>query len=371
MVYLDDLESRVLAEYDKRRENFVAMGPVVEGLVSQFLTANDLNPHVVTHRVKSRQSLRKKLSRSGTKYTTLADITDVLGVRVITFFPDEVDRAADLLTPQFTVDEQNSVDKRASLDPDRFGYLSVHYVVEMPSSRTELIEYAPFTGLKFEIQIRSVLQHAWAEIEHDLGYKAAQGIPDRSRRAFTRIAGLLEVADAEFVRVRDDLDDYRHEIVELVEAEPANVSLDAESLTEYVLTSATVREVDAKIGPIRGYAPEVVREFVQRDVADLRWVGLETIADVDKALTARQAVIEAFAKIWIEDRYQLFPPGISLFYLCYVMAAESRDVHRVESYLRLANIHLDAEQDVIRTYDAAVAAIERSQGGGVWLESEE
>jgi ppGpp synthetase/RelA/SpoT-type nucleotidyltranferase len=112
---------------------------------------------------------------------------------------------------EFVVDRTNSVDKRTLLDPDRFGYQSLHYVAALSVARTGLAEYGRFTGLRVEIQIRSTLQHAWAEIEHDLGYKSAAGVPRDIRRRFSRIAGLLELADEEFSVIRRDLDAYTSE----------------------------------------------------------------------------------------------------------------------------------------------------------------
>lgn len=85
----------------------------------------------------------------------------------------------------------------------------MHYVVGMSLQRLSLCEYKMFRDLKCEIQIRSILQHAWAEIEHDIGYKNEIAIPKQMRRKFSRIAGLLEIADQEFVQIRSELEDYR------------------------------------------------------------------------------------------------------------------------------------------------------------------
>jgi hypothetical protein len=61
-----------------------------------------------------------------------------------------------------------------------------------------LVEYSTHTGVQFEVQIRSTLQHAWAEIEHDRGYKSEVEVARAVRRRFSRLAGLLELADYEF-----------------------------------------------------------------------------------------------------------------------------------------------------------------------------
>lgn len=83
-------------------------------------------------------------------------------MRIITYFSEDVDKIASIIQSEFEVDEHNSVDKRIKLDPVRFGYLSLHYVVKLNSTRVRLSEYIIFKDLKVEIQIRSILQHAWA-----------------------------------------------------------------------------------------------------------------------------------------------------------------------------------------------------------------
>ena len=104
------------------------------------------------------------------------------GARLITYFADEVEHLASLVETEFEIDRVNSVDKRQTQEPDRFGYLSVHYIAELKDTRTSLPEYRRFKGVKFEVQVRSILQHTWAEIEHDLQYKNVEAIPRELRR---------------------------------------------------------------------------------------------------------------------------------------------------------------------------------------------
>jgi ppGpp synthetase/RelA/SpoT-type nucleotidyltranferase len=168
------------------------------------LEGKNIRVHSVTSRIKSKSSVRRKLERSAGK-RTLGSLTDLLGIRVITYFPDEVNAVAAVIEREFMVDNDNSVDKRAILDPDRFGYLSLHYVLQLSDSRSTLPEYQAFRDLKFELQIRSILQHTWAEIEHDLGYHSEVALPAEVRRRFARLAGLLELADSEFLGIREQL----------------------------------------------------------------------------------------------------------------------------------------------------------------------
>ena len=163
-------------------------------------------------------------------------------------FSDDVDKIAKVIQDEFEVDEVNSVDKREILDPDRFGYLSLHYVIKLNDKRISLPEYKRFKDLKIEIQIRSILQHAWAEIEHDLGYKSKHSVPRKVRRNFSRLASLLELADEEFDKIREMLIDYKQIIKEEIRNEPANVLLDIETLKRLISEkNSIVARIDAKI----------------------------------------------------------------------------------------------------------------------------
>lgn len=124
----------------------------------------------VNKRVKTLESLSDKLIKKQSKYNDINEITDIVGVRVITLFSDDVDGVARIVESEFDVDIENSIDKRKSESPDKFGYMSLHYVIQM-KNRTNLPEYKEFAGLKAEIQIRTSLQHSWAEMEHGLQYK--------------------------------------------------------------------------------------------------------------------------------------------------------------------------------------------------------
>ena len=104
----------------------------------------------IESRVKTESSLAGKLELKGGKYRSLADITDVIGLRIVTFYVDDVDKVASAIERLFDVDWENSVDKRKLHEIDSFGYLSLHYIC----SRKDF----PY---RFEIQMRTLLQHAW------------------------------------------------------------------------------------------------------------------------------------------------------------------------------------------------------------------
>lgn len=93
---------------------------------------------------------------------------------------------------------------KVSDDPTRFGYQSKHYLVKHLDTRAALPEYTRFSDRIAEIQVRTILQHAWAEIEHDIQYKSSSVLPRTIRRRFGALAGLIEIADREFQAIDDE-----------------------------------------------------------------------------------------------------------------------------------------------------------------------
>lgn len=146
-----------------------------------------------------------------------------------------MDEIAGVIEKEFNIDTENSIDKRATMEVDRFGYLSLHYIVSLSEERTNLTEYKEFQNIKFEIQIRSMLQHTWAEIEHDLGYKSSVGLPNHIKRDFSRVASLLEIADKEFLNIKNSLEKYQMDVGENIQEtlSDQNIEINRISLLEF------------------------------------------------------------------------------------------------------------------------------------------
>ena len=196
-----NLKNRIILEdYRKQRDAFVKLGDVVHNMLTDIVDEMGITVLGIEHRVKTEKSLAGKLERSGDWYSSFEDLTDILGARVICFFSDEIDKIGKKVEEAFVIDWENSSDKRALIKADTFGYLSLHYICSLPFGDRWPDEIC---GKKFEIQIRTTLQHTWAAINHDLGYKSEFGVPRSVAREFSRIAGLLEIADDEFVRKFD------------------------------------------------------------------------------------------------------------------------------------------------------------------------
>ncbi|WP_412021678.1 GTP pyrophosphokinase family protein [Burkholderia cepacia] len=303
----------------------------VERLLRELLSAKHIGILDVTSRVKGKESLERKIATKGAgRYKSLGDITDVCGVRVITYFEGDVSRVADVVRAEFDIDEKNSTDKYHASDPDRFGYRSVHFVAKHGASRRSLSEYRRYDSCKVEIQIRSILQHAWAEIEHDLGYKASEDVPAPVRRRFSRLSGLLELADEEFMTIRKELDAYERNLNRRLSQNSNDVELDGASYFAFVNRDEVAKRIDeAIVSPGGGKLIRSPRIRSDRRVSQLLYVGIGRIDQLKQLLEEYEEQIVKFAHLFVTRNGKdvsdvIWPPegvwrGISTFYLVYVL----------------------------------------------------
>lgn len=203
--HLDPHCEAILQEYRDALPQCKTVAKEVYNTLKSTFDQAGLLVAAIEYRVKAEESLAGKLELKGGKYKSLADITDIIGLRVITFYTDDVDKVASAVERLFTVDWDNSVDKRKIHEIDSFGYLSLHYICSK--------EGFPY---RFEIQMRTVLQHAWANMNHDTGYKSGVEIPKMYLRNLSRLAGMLELVDEQFSLIRSELTDYRRRVRALV-----------------------------------------------------------------------------------------------------------------------------------------------------------
>ncbi|HIH95631.1 TPA: RelA/SpoT domain-containing protein, partial [Methanosarcina acetivorans] len=160
--------SNLIEEYKQARPEYEEYTKKIYELICNLIKESSIKTYSVDKRTKGIENLEEKLCRKGNAYNQLSDITDLSGVRVVCYFSSEVEHIAKIIEQNFMIIPELSIDKKKLLDPDRFGYLSLHYVVKLSETRKNLLEYRKCQDLLCEIQIRSILQHSWAEIEHDL-----------------------------------------------------------------------------------------------------------------------------------------------------------------------------------------------------------
>ncbi|WP_448649274.1 GTP pyrophosphokinase [Pseudomonas corrugata] len=269
-------------------------------------------------------------------------VQSLAGVRIITHFASDLDRVATLVEREFDIDLSNSVDKRMMQDPDRFGYASIHYVVEFGASRLALPEYSRYSRFKVEIQIRSILQHAWAEIEHDIGYKADVEIPNTIRRKFSRLSGLLELADQEFVAISSELVNYAKSIREAPVDKLDEVFVDKTSLENFVTSNEYIVSLDLQLAEIMS---TVICEphFSFKEIDALKYLGMESLGDIFRGVRSNRELILKRAKdIAGSDSSSnsgLLCSGASVAYLMQIIAAKSKDENFIRGYVEFLDVN--------------------------------
>jgi len=334
-------------QFLQKQKIYNSLEQVTNGLISTLISNIGLEIHSITSRVKNENSLIGKVTRPGKNYKNLDEITDIVGIRITTYFSDHVDLISDLISREFKVDNDNSIDKRQAIAPDRFGYMSLHLVVEHSTGRTKLPEYRNFKGVRFEIQIRTILQHAWAEIEHDIGYKSKAQVPHALRRRFSRLSGLLELADEEFFAIRNEIEGYKSSLESNITEDPSSVLLDLDSLESFINTNANVIELEKELSQIFNC------EFIKTDRGSLssslnyfNSFGINTIEELESIYQQTLPYIPKFVDYWLgENRsYSDVRKGISLLYVAYVYLGINDEPHLYKKFF--ANINLGEKSDI-------------------------
>lgn len=276
---MDEHSEMILDQYREAKPTFDRMQGIVVDVLKQRLGELGLITDGIGARIKTEKSLAGKLELKGLKYHSLSDITDILGARVVVFYSDEVDQVAQVVRDAFEIDWDNSIDKRKALDPDQFGYLSLHYICRIPETLFRDDAHPELNEYRFEIQMRTALQHVWASVEHDTGYKSDIEVPSSYIRRFSRLAGLLELADDEFLQIRNDIDAYRESAEALIGAGHFDqVSLDGDTFKRYLDTNP-FGELAARIAKENG--AELYKTSEWPYLFALKQMGMETLADIE------------------------------------------------------------------------------------------
>lgn len=282
----------ILDEYRSMKPVFQRLNNVVIDVLNDNIKASLIEVNAIEARIKKEASLKGKLERKGDKYSSIYDITDIVGVRIIAYYNEDVDRIASIAEKIFDVDWSKSIDKRKTHQVNSFGYNSLHYICKIPQSRYFDAEHPELNNISFELQIRTALQHVWSAIQHDIGYKTDIEIPDEYHRNLSRLAGLLELADNEFSRIRTSIADYRRHATKLVKSGKLNeVQLDGETFKAYLELSPFDR-LNKKIAAIT--AAEIHDISLLNYLPVLKSLGMETLQDVERMVNKNE-----------DDAYQL------------------------------------------------------------------
>jgi ppGpp synthetase/RelA/SpoT-type nucleotidyltranferase len=162
---------------------------------------------VVEGRVKDREECIQKFSRKYQKaceeskcdYIIKDYISDLIGIRIICHYESDVQHIRQLISENFTIIEETNKSSSIETHEDTFGYKGLHLDVKLKDDRERLPEYRRIADLKFEVQVRTIIQDAWSVLDHKIKYKKT--VPHQIKRRINRLAALFELADQEFEHI--------------------------------------------------------------------------------------------------------------------------------------------------------------------------
>ncbi|MEN5230725.1 GTP pyrophosphokinase [Brevundimonas naejangsanensis] len=207
-------------DFDAEKEAFRAFyddnAQKLDGAIASFLTlirsllaGGDHRFAIATGRVKDREEAIKKfqrkyqseLEKTETPYEIREHITDIIGLRIVCLYEDEIEPIGELVRAQF--ETLGVTDKIAQIEgtEDSFGYKGLHLDLKLDSVRAAMPEYTMFAQYRFELQIRTIIQDSWSALDHKIKYK--KSIPAPLKRRINTLSALFELADREFRQIRD------------------------------------------------------------------------------------------------------------------------------------------------------------------------
>ncbi len=185
-------------------EDYSQLCAEIAYILRKRLTESNIEVSSVTNRAKALNSFLEKIVRKNYA-DPFQEITDFAGVRVVYLYKSNFKKIEEIINKEFSVMEK--VDKLNEKGTDRFGYGAVHYIVTLGKNSSGA-RYDDLKNLKCEIQVKTVLQDAWAIIDHHLVYKRESDIPSTLQRKLNSLAGLFETADDQYDSIRREREEY-------------------------------------------------------------------------------------------------------------------------------------------------------------------
>lgn len=243
-------------------------------------------------RVKDLDSAYEKIDRKGYKQP-FEQIEDWCGLRIICYYPSDIDLICAVLKEEFSIQKQEDTAQR--LAPHEFGYRSTHFILQVKSDWTSTPNYRGLLGIKAEVQVRTILMHAWAEIEHKLSYKSAEQVPDQFRRKLYRLSAKFEEADEQFEELRDGITNYRKNIRETVKNASAFRTQDLNLDTLQAFLDKAFPDAKRKTQPANDLLDELASLNMNlKDVVNAWEIAKGSLANLQKS---ESPIVEPLAQV--------------------------------------------------------------------------
>lgn len=303
----DNLSEDVIKIFKSKRNVYENFTRDIKNLIEKLLLTKNIKYDHIESRTKTVESFSEKISRDGKDYQDpINEITDLSGVRIVVYTLKDIDKVSDIIESSFQIDPEKSVDKSRKMKINEFGYLSKHLIVSLNNDRLVLPENTDYANLKAEVQIRTVLQHAWATIEHKINYKPDITLPSEQKRDFYRLSAVLELADKEFQNAIESYEktkeSYKNEIQN---NNIATIDLNSDSIMFY-LDSTEIKKKMEQFNSIKrlhiSFGMSIIPEkhfFKLLKIADINT--LEQLSNIINFEESKNN-IERVVNIWEKDK---------------------------------------------------------------------
>ncbi|MDI9882419.1 GTP pyrophosphokinase [Flectobacillus longus] len=247
----------------------------------------------IQYRVKTFMSISNKITQG--RYSikkSVLELQDLSGIRIITLFTIDALKVVELIKQQFEIiKEYNTADK---LEDTQFGYSSFHIVGKLRENWLDVPSFSQYKDLKFEIQIRTLSQHSWAEVSNIFQYKSEDNVPKQLKRSISRISALLETVDLEFERLLKDRTAYKEDIQH-------------QDTTDLILNVDLLEEVLNKKLPIEH---KIVNEDYSVLLDNLTVLGYESVnklsdlidSYLEETIIENKRIIDGFMSLFQKDK---------------------------------------------------------------------
>lgn len=277
----------IVRQFHEKRGLYETFTQRLYHLLEELLSQSGIPIDHLECRVKTLESFLEKIERKKYYHDAFGKMTDIAGIRVVTYYQDHIEQVRDLLQREFTIDADQSVDKSADLEANRFGYRSLHVIISLLPARAALPEWRDFQELAAEVQIRSILQHAWAVFSRQFDYKAPSFAPDKIRRQLFSLSARLESADDDFSRLRDEITAITQAYQQEVTHGQLELPLDLDSLRQFMEQKVSLKTwtdigVQAGMSPLPQLLDKVHTPGLRMLLQTLHALNIRTLAECEQ-----------------------------------------------------------------------------------------
>lgn len=250
---LEAVKEKYGVSFQSKRPSYEKLALNIKLNLEALLKENSIDFMEVNYRIKESDSFYEKICRKEKEKSIVInnpfeEIKDICGVRIICYYITDLKEIDTIIGENFKVIEREY--KANNLKENEFGYLSNHYVVKLKEEWLKLPIIKGLEDYTAEIQVRTILMHAWADISHKLNYKQANTDKPLARK-LNQLSALFEIADSHFIALKSaSQEKYTKEMKKSKIPDEYNIDLMRAIFKEYIKIENIKKVSDEEIGSL-------------------------------------------------------------------------------------------------------------------------